>query len=120
YLQTLFDTLNEGGVKYFLLTDFESDFASNDIDLFVDPSNKVAFEKTLKESGWFKRKEPSYHYNHHFYYSPQSEIYLDVKYALSFASGKDTAYTYLHTEQALSAAVLNGKGVYRPGGTDAV
>ncbi|SIR44044.1 nucleotidyltransferase family protein [Pontibacter lucknowensis] len=119
-LQTLFRTLHEDGISYFLLSDFESESQSGDIDLFVAPESKSEFEKRLRTLGWFKRKEPSYHTNHHFYYSPQSELYLDVKYSLTFADGEDQCYTYSNMDQALSAAVLNAKGVYRPNGVDAI
>lgn len=119
-LSTLFGTLHEGGVKYFLMTDFESELKSGDIDLFVAPESRAAFEEALRTSGWYKRKEPSYHLNHHFYYTPKSELYLDVKYALSFACGPAKCYTYHHAVQAQSRAVLNTKGLYRPSGIDAI
>ena len=119
-IQNLFLTLQANGIRYFLLTDFESEFRSGDIDLFVAPESKVEFENTLRTLGWFKRKEPSYHINHTFYYSPQSDLYLDVKYSLTFANDAELCYTYLNTDQALVAALQNKSGVYRPGGLDAI
>ena len=119
-LTTLFDRLNKVKIRYFLLTDFECDLVGKDIDLFVDSDGRNFFEQILLGLGWYKRKEPSHHINHHFYYSPGSEIYLDVKYELTFAGGDDDCYTYLHTNRALSEATLNKKGVYRPGDIDAI
>ncbi|MCP2043996.1 hypothetical protein [Pontibacter sp. HSC-36F09] len=119
-IKTLFHTLHEESISYFLLTDFESEFQSGDIDLFVAPECKIEFENKLRSLGWFKRKEPSYHTNHHFYYTPQSDLYLDVKYSLAFAEGTELCYTYSGTNQALPAAVLNTKGVFRPSGIDAI
>ncbi|MBX0332378.1 hypothetical protein K3G39_03930 [Pontibacter sp. HSC-14F20] len=119
-IQTLFRTLHEDGIGYFLLTDFESEFRSGDIDLFVAPNSKDEFENKLRTLGWFKRKEPSYHTNHHFYYSPHSDLYLDVKYSLTFANGTEHCYTYFNPNQALSAAVINASGICRPSGIAAI
>jgi thymidylate kinase len=120
HLQILFAKLNKSRIRYFLLTDFECDLESKDVDLFVHPHSKAAFEETLLESGWYKRKEPSHHANHHFYFSSHTEQYLDVKYELSFANGISDCYTYLNSEQALENAVLNKKGIHRPTGIDAI
>ncbi|TPE42519.1 nucleoside/nucleotide kinase family protein [Pontibacter mangrovi] len=119
-LQTLLSYLHKYKVRYFLLTDFEADFAAGDIDLFVQDNSKAQFEALLKDFGWYKRKEATYHRNHHFYYSPDLQVYLDVKYSLSFASGPDTCYTYTLEREALERAVLNSAGVYRPAGLDAM
>jgi thymidylate kinase len=119
-LKALFHSMNEQGLPYFLLTDFESAMVSNDMDLFVHPQARQRFEETLVRQGWYKRKEPTHHLNHHFYYSPHSDIYLDVKYALSFANGWQLCCSYKELEQALQTAVLNSQGVYRPSGIHAL
>ena len=119
-LYNLFDSLNQRGIKYFLLTDFESDFRSNDIDLYVNPDSKTAFESLLFNQGWFKRKEPSHHVNHHFYISPASEVYLDVKYSLTFAGSPTDCFTYNRLSQNKLHSKLNSKGVLRPTGLDAI
>ncbi|MHC2993167.1 hypothetical protein OB13_16860 [Pontibacter sp. HJ8] len=120
HLHKLFAKLNESRIRYFLLTDFECDLESKDLDLFVHPHSKPAFEEALLQSGWYKRKEPSHHSNHHFYFSSQTEKYLDVKYELTFANGESDCYTYIDYEQALENAVLNKKGIFRPKGIDAI
>ncbi|TXK46768.1 hypothetical protein FVR03_10525 [Pontibacter qinzhouensis] len=119
-LVTLFQALNRNAVNYFLLTDFESDLVSNDIDLFVHPGHKQLFEETLLACGWYKRKEPTHHYNHYFYYLPNSDLYLDVKYALSFANGPDKCFSYNRQEEAMQDTILNSKGIRRPKGIHAV
>lgn len=119
-LLTLIEKLHETGVKYFLLTDFESNFDSRDVDLFVHPACKNQFEQQLLLTGWYKRKELAYHTDHHFYYSQASALYLDVKYALSFVKTDNTCYTYSFLEESVSKARLNSKGIYRPTGIDAI
>jgi thymidylate kinase len=119
-LAALFNRLHDNKIKYFLLTDFECDLNSSDLDLFVHSHCRYHFEDTLIKLGWYKRKEPTHHYNHNFYYSPDSDIYLDVKYALSFANGHNECFTYKYTDQALGKAIKNAKDVYRPAGIDAI
>ncbi|GHA72900.1 hypothetical protein [Pontibacter akesuensis] len=102
------------------MTDFEGDFESADVDLFVRADDKRVFEELLFSLGWYKRKEPARHLNHFFYYLPNSEVYLDVKYALSFAHGHNDCFTYAQQDGALAKATLNNKGVCRPTGLDAV
>ncbi|WP_162426736.1 nucleoside/nucleotide kinase family protein [Pontibacter pudoricolor] len=119
-LLTLIKKLHITGVKYFLLTDFESNFNSRDVDLFVHPDYKDQFEQQLLLTGWYKRKEPAYHTDHHFYYSPDSALYLDVKYAVSFVGTNNTCYTYSFVDEAVNKAILNSKGLYRPTGKDAI
>jgi thymidylate kinase len=119
-LKALFQSLNEQRLPYFLLTDFESALVSNDLDLFVHPQARQRFEETLVAQGWYRRKEPTHHLNHYFYYSPHSDIYLDVKYALSFANGWHLCCSYKEMEQALQTAVPNARGVYRPIGIHAL
>ncbi|MBJ6118238.1 hypothetical protein JAO76_08550 [Pontibacter sp. BT310] len=119
-LLALIEKLHLAGIKYFLLTDFESDFNSRDVDLFVDPDYKEQFEQLLLLTGWYKRKEPAYHTDHHFYYSPHSALYLDVKYALSFVRTNNTCYTYSFLDEAVNKATLNSKGLYRPTGIVAI
>lgn len=120
HLALLFSTLNSKKIRYFLLTDFEGDFDSADVDLFVHADDKRTFEALLFSLGWFKRKEPARHVNHFFYYLPNSKVYLDVKYTLSFANGPNDCFTYTHQDSALAKATLNNNGVYRPVGLDAV
>ncbi|MFD2248001.1 hypothetical protein [Pontibacter ruber] len=120
YLHQLFDHLNSSCIEYFLLTDFESDFSSNDIDLFVAPAGKQAFEKKIFELGWYRRKEPAFHKNHFFYISPSSEQYLDVKYSLTFAKSDAVCCTYSGASHTISDSVLNEVSIYRPKGFDAV
>ncbi len=119
-LYSLFQTLNNVGIKYFLLTDFGCDLKTKDIDLFVTSDFKDLFEKKLIELRWYKRKEPSAHIHHHFYHSSDSEIYLDVKFELSFANGNKDCHTYLYSKEAILRSTLNCKGIYQPHILDAV
>jgi thymidylate kinase len=119
-LPLLFSTLNSKGIKYALLTDFECDFLSQDIDLFVHPTNRLQFEKVLFDMGWYRRKELAYHVNHHFYISPKSAVYLDVKYGPTFANGKDACYTFIGYDSSDIDVQINSKGVCRPSGFNAI
>lgn len=120
HFSSLVSQLHSQGIKYFLLTDFEADLLSRDIDLYVHSDFKVQFEDLLSQLGWYKRKELPQHINHHFYFSPDLEIYLDIKYDLSFANGKQSCFTYLLAEEAIGRATLNNIGLYRPQGADAI
>ena len=119
-LENLFTWMNQSGVAYFLLTDFDSDLRSKDIDLFIHPDSRLSFEKILFSLGWYKRREPAHHINHHFYFSLQSDIFLDVKYELSFASDPNNCSTYLNVAGALDNGFLNSKGIKRPAYLDAL
>ena len=119
-LYNLFSCLKDSDIQYFLLTDFDAELTSRDIDLYIDIASKREFEKIIYELGWYKRKEPSYHINHHFFLSPQSNVYLDVKYELSFACEKHKCHTYKYTENAINRSYFNSKNIRRPGSYDAV
>lgn len=120
HLQKLFDCLNKNEVRYVLLTDFESDLSSSDIDLLVMDMHKEKFENILQQHEWFKRKEPAHHRNHFFYYSPYTQTYLDVKYSATFADGQNDCYTYNILKNLFDHAISNNAGIYRPNGFDAV
>ncbi len=119
-LSNLFSCLNNSDIQYFLLTDFNADLRSRDIDLYVDSKSRPAFEKIIYELGWYKRKEPAHHINHHFFLSPQSSIYLDVKFELSFVSAPHECQHYYYTEEALKHSFLNENNIRRPASYDAV
>lgn len=112
--------LNKLDIQYFLLTDYEADLSSRDIDLFVYPASKNNFEKLLHRLGWYKRKELPQHLNHHFYYSPDLEICLDVKYTLTFVDGHHSCYAYKPIDEAARNLIMNKAGLYRPSGIHAV
>ncbi len=119
-LSSLFTYLKENNINYFLLTDFESDLTSNDIDLFVYPNDRQAFENALFKLGWYRRKEPAFHINHHFYISPNSKVYLDVKYELTFANSPSDCFSFDKLNTTKSQVKLNSKGVCRPYGMNAI
>ncbi|MCJ8164119.1 hypothetical protein MKJ04_04645 [Pontibacter sp. E15-1] len=120
HLSALVHILDKQHIRYFLLTDFEADFDARDVDLYVHPDCQYDFEQILQQTGWFLRKEPPHHFNHHFYYSPDLAVFLDVKYGLTFAKAKDKCCTYLAADSAMGRVIRNGKGVYRPSGLDAL
>ncbi len=119
-LVNLFSCLNNSDIQYFLLTDFNGDLRSRDIDLYVDAKSRIAFEKIIYELGWYKRKEPAHHINHHFFLSPLSNIYLDVKFELSFVSAPHECQNYYYTEEASKHSYLNSQNMRRPSAYDAV
>lgn len=120
HLQKLFLCLDQEQVRYVLLTDFECDLTSNDIDLYVAETEKEKFEAILQQQEWFKRQEPAFHLNHYFYYSPHSQAYLDVKYSPTFANGNNDCYTYNFLKTLFSHAVKNKAGICRPQAIDAI
>jgi thymidylate kinase len=120
HLEKLFASLNSCNINYVLLTDFEFEVASADVDLYVDEKQKGQFEEILLRLGWFKRKEPSHHINHFFYYRPFSDVYIDVKYNLNFADGDHACVEYKNHERVFKKSVKNAKGIYRPFGIDAI
>ena len=120
HLTLLFSCLNGSDVRYTLLSDFESEFKSPDIDLFVHPADRNSFERIIFSLSWYRRKELAYHKNHNFYYMPGLDVHLDIKYEATFAKGTDKCFTYSNFDKPEVDRVLNCKGVYRPAGFDAI
>lgn len=116
---SLFAELNER-VSYVLLTDLEEGLSAKDIDLYVPEAERKLFLSILKDHGWVRRREESYHVNHHFYYHLQTSAYLDVKFQLDFANGKKERWLYIDDVEMANTRVKNSRGLFRPSGIHAI
>jgi len=93
---SLFDNLNEAGVNYILLRNLDCELPSKlsvnkDIDLLVNESDELKFEKHMIKNGWEKVKHPLGHFPYLYGLKPfkfyqKNKIKLDVCFQLACRS----------------------------------
>ena len=93
-LKKLFLHLNAQRINYLVLRDFDLLFSNNsevqDIDIYINISQKIKFLKIIKDLDWLERKETPHDPLHFFYYffADDKFLLLDVKYKLYFGIKK--------------------------------
>ncbi|PBB06460.1 nucleoside/nucleotide kinase family protein [Salimicrobium humidisoli] len=115
-ISNLFSELKFNQIDFVLLSDFESEGNTGDVDIYVPLNHKYKFECTLSKLGWYERKEGADCVVDYFYYHLDSELYLHIKYELVFAESFFRAWKYNFSEEVLESKVYNQFGVPRPYG----